>query len=362
MQALQGIRVLDLSRLLPGPFTTKLLRDMGARVDKLEAPGAGDYLRHMPPHGEDGLNPVFTLLNRGKRSCELDLKSESGRATLRELVKHYDVLVESFRPGVMERLGIGHAALLEENPELIICAITGYGQNGPMAKRAGHDMNFLARAGVLGFSGPSDTPPAVPGVQIADISGALYATIAIQGALLERMRTGKGQILDIALSESALSFCAFGLGLRAGKIDPGRGEDVLTGGLSVYGSYQTKDGGYVALCALEPKFWRAFCEGAGIDYIPDAIFPGEHQHERKAELRALFLTKTREEWAAIGEQHDCCLEPILEPAELLTCAQLQGRGLIPAFDMLGTPIAKEAGGEAPAHGEHSEEVLSVLGT
>lgn len=359
MKPLDDIRVLDLSRLLPGPFATKLLQDMGAQVDKVEDPTAGDYLRDMPPRNADGGNAAFDLLNRGKRSIVLDLKSSEGRANFLKLVARYDVVLESFRPGVMERLGLGQDTLLAANPKLITCAISGYGQDGPLADRACHDLNCLGRSGALAFFGPSDGPPALPGAQLADVGSGIYAALGIVAALRQRDRTGEGAYLDISMTESAASFSAFGFATRAGGVDPGRGNDVLTGGFAVYGSYETSDGRYVTLASLEAKFWSRFCAGSGFEGTKMDLFPGPHQAVLVARLEALFKTRTRAEWTEFGAEHDCCLEPVLEPIEALEDAQLRARKLFGAdLSTLSTPAAPASEGVAPARGQHTEEILS----
>ena len=361
--ALSGVRVLDLSRLLPGPYATMILADMGATVDKVEDPRGGDYLRFMPPKGEGGVNPVFEMLNRGKRSVVLDLKREGGRDALKKLVARADVLVESFRPGVLDRLGLGHDDLKAINPRLIVCAITGYGQDGPLRDRAGHDLNYLARAGVMGFTGPAGDAPQVPGVQIADIGGgALYAVIGILAALQQRERTGEGAFVDIAMTEGALSFAAFGLGLRAGGLVAARGEDMLMGGVAVYGTYRTRDGRFVSLASLEPKFWTAFCNGVGIPVRLEALAPGPHQPKVRAELEALFAERTRDEWAAFGAEHDCCLEPVLDASELMGDPQHQARGVFAdGLSSMRTPVAPACDGPAPKQGQQSEAILREAG-
>ncbi len=357
------MRVLDLSRLLPGPFATMILADMGASVDKVEDPRGGDYMRFMPPKGPDGLNPVFGMLNRGKRSVVLDLKQEGGRDALKKLVAQADVLVESFRPGVLDRLGLGYDELKVINPRLIVCAITGYGQDGPLKDRAGHDLNYLARAGVMGFTGPTGGAPQVPGVQVADIGGgALYAVIGILGALQQRERTGEGSFVDVSMCEGALSFAAFGLGLRAGGLVAPRGDDMLMGGVAVYGTYRTQDGRYVSLASLEPKFWTAFCNGVGIPVRLDALAPGPHQPEVRAQLEGIFAERTRDEWAAFAAEHDCCLEPVLDAAELLDDPQHQARGVFAGgLGTMRTPAAPAGEGPAPSQGEQSETILREAG-
>ena len=358
MQPLDDVRVLDLSRLLPGPFATKLLQDMGAQVDKVEDPTAGDYLRDMPPRNATGGNAAFDLLNRGKRSIVLDLKSVEGRADFLQLVARYDVVLESFRPGVMDRLGLGQDALRAANPTLITCAISGYGQDGPLAQRASHDLNCLGRSGALAFFGPSDRPPALPGAQLADVGSGIYAALAIVAALRQRDRTGVGAYLDISMTESAASFSAFGFATRAGGVDPGRGNDVLTGGFAVYRSYETSDARYVTLASLEAKFWARFCAGSGFEASKMDLFPGPHQVSLMGRLEALFRTRTRAAWTAFGAEHDCCLEPILDPIEALEDAQLRARKLFGAdLSVLSTPAARASEGRAPARGEHTEEIL-----
>src|SRR5882672_7780578 len=238
---LAGIRVLDLSRLLPGPFASLVLADLGAQVDKIEDPAGGDYLRVMPPmHGDT--SSMFLALNRNKRSACLDLKMASGRAALLKLAAHYDVLLEQFRPGVLERLGLGHPTLRETNPRLIVCALTGYGQDGPLAQRAGHDLNYLARAGVLGMNGPAGAPPQVPGFQLADIGGGLWCVAGILAALYRRKAAdaagavGEGALIDVSMLESSMAFAVSGFGHLFGGPLPARGDGPLTGGLAPNGT------------------------------------------------------------------------------------------------------------------------------
>ena len=325
---LEGVRVLDLTRLLPGPFASLVLADLGATVDKLEDPFPGDYLRQMPP-AVDGQGAAWQSLNRDKRSLVIDLKTADGVATLRHLVPHYDVLLEGFRPGVLDRLGVGHAALRALHPGLIVCAITGYGQDGPLAKRAGHDINYLARAGVLGVTGPAGEAPAVSGAQMADVAGgALWAVVAILAALHERTRTGVGCVADIAMSEGAVPLATFALAsLFAGERPRARGDGVLDGGIAAYSTYLTADGQAVALGALEPKFWTAFASAVGLDPALDALVPGPHQAGIKASVAAVIAGRSRADWEAFAQTHDCCIEPVLEPHELPADVQHQHRGV-----------------------------------
>ncbi len=345
-----------------------LLADLGAEVIKVEDPKTGDYLRVMPLSAPGQPNVIFEALNRGKKSIVLDLKKPEGRDALLALVRTADVLLESFRPGVLARLGLGPHVLRDANPQLITCAISGYGQDGPLTERAGHDLNYLARAGVLGMTGPSDGPPQVPGVQLADLSGGLYAVIAILAELQGRAASGVGRALDVSMCEASLSLGIFGLGLAAGGALRPRGEDMLMGGIAPYGTYATKDGGYVALAALEPKFWMAFCAGVGLQADLADVRPGPHQEARKAELAALFATRTRDEWAAFAEAHDCCLEPVLMPDELAGDALHDARGVFETrrlgeveVPLPRSPVAPPAPGRAPEQGADTDAVLTAAG-
>lgn len=369
MQPLEGIKVLDLSRLLPGPLASLVLADLGARVDKVEDAQGGDYLRVMPPLVGD-TSSVFLALNRNKRSAVLDLKKPKGKEALLGLVRSYDVVLEQFRPGVLDRLGLSHARLLEENPRLVVCALTGYGQDGPLAHRAGHDLNYLARAGVLGFQGPDDRAPAVPGFQLADVSGGLYAVIGIMGALMERERTGKGSVVDVAMIETAMPFAIAGFGLLFGGQAIARGAEALTGGIAPYQTYATKDGKAMSLAALEPKFWIAFCQGIGREVDMSDLVPGAHQTALKQKLREIFASKTRDEWVKFASERDCCLEPVLSPAEAKKDEHLAARGMFfqmdspwGKIDQMRTPLTPRDREHAPPpkQGEHTEAILREAG-
>jgi crotonobetainyl-CoA:carnitine CoA-transferase CaiB-like acyl-CoA transferase len=382
MTPLAGIKVLDLSRLLPGPVASLVLADLGAQVDKLEDAGAGDYLRAMPPLvGSSDAEPtssMFLTLNRNKRSIVLDLKRPEGRDAFLRLVRGYDVVLEQFRPGVLGRLGLAHETLLAAQPRLVVCALTGYGQTGPLRNRAGHDLDYLARAGVLGFQGPSarapGEAPAVPGVQLADISGALYAVLGIMGALMERSRTatGGGRVVDVAMVETAMPFAIAGFGAIFGGADVSAGRGIVTGGIAPYGTYCTKDGRVMALGALEPKFWIEFCAGVelGREVEMSDFLPGPHQVELIRAVREVFAGRTQAEWIAFAAERDCCLEPVLDPAEARRDPHLAARGMffdlatpwgtIPQLRTPLTPIDREHR-PPPRRGEHSEEILREAG-
>jgi alpha-methylacyl-CoA racemase len=375
VRPLKDIRVLDCSRLLPGPFATLVLADLGATVDKIEDSGGGDYLRHLPPQIA-GESAAFQLLNRGKRSAILDLKRPEGRDAFRRLVATCDVLFDPFRPGVLARLGLGHEALRAEHPRLIVCALTGYGQSGSLAARAGHDLNYLARAGLLGAQGPASGPPQVPGFQLADISGGLWSVIAILAALKERERTGQGAVLDISMTDGVLGFALTTLAAALADDPAARsnariaGEDTLTGGIAPYNTYLSKDGHALALAALEPKFWISFCEGVGLGAEMSALVPGPHQDALKDKVRAVFQAKTRAEWETFAAERDCCIEPVVDPRTLAGDPHLASRDLLFSIDsargripQLRTPVTPKdaAFTPAPRAGEHTRAILREAG-
>jgi alpha-methylacyl-CoA racemase len=381
VSALAGLTVLDLSRLLPGGFCSLLLADFGADVIKVEDTGMGDYLRWAPPH-HAGAEPsaggaMFLALNRNKRSVRIDLKTEAGREVLLALVREADVLLESFRPGVLERLGVGWERLREENPRLVYCAITGYGQDGPYRDRAGHDTNYLALAGLLGLTGAGpDAPPVQAAGQIADLGGgAMLAAFGILAALRERDRSGVGQLVDVSMTDGALSWLAM-VAARAFADggEPERGGLELAGGLLCYRPYACADG-WVALGALEPKFWTALCAGTGREDLIEHQFDplGSPAH---AEVEALFASRTRAEWAAFNDEHDCCLEPVLELREALASPLFAAREMVVDVDqpgaaapvrLLGVPVklSRTPGdprrAPGPALGEHTDAVLAAAG-
>lgn len=375
MQPLRGIRVLDLSRLLPGPFASLILADLGAHVDKLEDVSGGDPLRYVPPLvGEQGVSALFLALNRNKRSMCLDLKKPAGQQAFLQMVERYDVVLEQFRPGVLDRLGVSHAAMRARNGRLVICALTGYGQTGPLFQRAGHDINYLARAGVLGIeslSGADSPRPRQPlAVQLADMGGGLWSALAILAALRERDATGAGCVLDIAMVESSMGFAFSTLGRLLGGQIPTKDNDLLTGAIAVYGSYLTKDGEVMTLGALEPKFWASFCAGVGLELDASAHVPGPHQVELKAKVQRIFASRTRAEWEVFSRENDCCLEPMLRPSELRADPQLTQRGVFFEIEspwgklaQMRTPVtpAVTTHTAPPRYGEHTEIILREAG-
>jgi crotonobetainyl-CoA:carnitine CoA-transferase CaiB-like acyl-CoA transferase len=377
---LDGLRVLDLTRLLPGGFCSLLLSDFGADVIKVEDTAMGDYVRWAPPYyaGPDqtARSALFLALNRGKRSIRLDLKSDGGKDVLLRLARDADVLLESFRPGVLDRLGVGYERLRSENPGLVYCAITGYGQDGPNRDRSGHDTNYLGLNGLLGLTGEAGGPPVQSGGQIADIGGgALMGVIGILIALRERESSGEGQFVDCSMFDGSLAWLAMVAAetFASGRA-PRRGEVQLAGALTCYRPYRCADG-YVTLGALEPKFWAAFCRGVGREDLLSGAFdpPGSDTHRA---LEEIFASRTREEWRAFASEHDCCLEPVLDLEEVLESDLVRARQMVATLAqpgagepvrLLGLPIklgrtpGDAARAPGPALGEHTEQVLGEAG-
>ncbi len=377
-QPLAGIKVLDLTRLLPGPFCTLLLADLGAEVLKIEEP-SGDYARYFPPF-VNGKGTFFASLNRNKRAMTLNLKDARGVQVLKKLVAGADVLIESFRPGVMERLGVGYEALRAENPSLIYCSISGYGQTGVLRTRAGHDLNFMALSGVLEQTGQAGQAPVIPGFQLADIAGgAMHAALGIVAQLYrierEKARSGNeltgsqvaGCHLDISMAEGALSFHLPVQAAQGAGVASRRGEEMLTGGVAAYGVYETQDAKYLAVAALEPKFWQGFVEAiqapelAGVGHLSGA--EGEAARVRVAEI---LKTRTRDAWSEVFSALDVCVEPVFSPLEAFESELFQTREMF--FELNGIrhtrlPLTANANDSSspPELGEHTDEVLNELG-
>ncbi len=386
---LAGIRVLDLSRLLPGGFCSLLLADFGAEVLKVEDTGMGDYIRWAPPYYEgaedSAKSALFLSLNRNKRSIRIDLKSEAGREVLLRLVRDYDVVLESFRPGVLDRLGVGYERMREVNPGIVYCAISGYGQNGPKREAAGHDMNYLALVGLLGLTGERDGVgghPIQAAGQIADLGGgALMAAFGILAALHERdggsdkPGSAEGQIVDVSMADGALSWLAMVAGRHfAERVVPHRGDLELAGSLICYRPYECADG-WLALGALEPKFWQAWCRGVQREDLIEKQFerPGSDAHAQVCEV---FKARTRAQWVQFAQQHDCCLEPVLDLDEALDSELVRAREMVVEIEQpgvsggvrqLGIPVkltrtpGHHAQRPGPGLGEHTVEVLREAG-
>jgi crotonobetainyl-CoA:carnitine CoA-transferase CaiB-like acyl-CoA transferase len=321
---LKGVRILDLTRLLPGPFCTLYLAQLGATVIKIEEPNGGDYARTLSPE-------MFELGNRSKQSVTIDLKKPEGIAALKTLARDADVLIESFRPGVMDKLGVGYETLKAINPNLVFAALTGYGHTGPYRDRAGHDMNYCGYAGTLDQIGTAGGSPALPGFQIADLAGgSLTCALAVVAAVFGARSSGEGCFVDAAMLDGTLALQIVTLGtLRALGTVPPRGNDMLTGGLPNYSVYECADGKHVAMAALEFKFWVNFCNAVGKpEWAKKTPMPGAAGAPLRAELVALFKTRPRDEWEALLANADACVSGILTPAESLANEQVTARGLI----------------------------------
>jgi alpha-methylacyl-CoA racemase len=365
---LSGIRVLDLTRLLPGAFCTMLLADMGADVIKVEEPSGGDYMRWTPPL-VNGQGVLFNALNRNKRSMTLDLKSDAGRDLLLRLVDRSDVLVEGNRPGVMERLGLGWPVIHARNPALVMCSITGYGQDGPMAARAGHDINYVATAGALGLNGTQFGPPVPLAVQLADVGGGgLQPAVAILGALVGVQRGDEGRWLDVSMTDGAVSWLALALAEQGADEAVTRGDQRLTGRYACYRVYACKDGGYYSVGALEPKFWTALCDAVERpDLIASQFATGDEGARAHRAMEDVFLSATRDEWEQRLAGLEVCCEPVLELAEVASHPQIAARGLISSGPggievRPAVPIREDWRRRgAPAMGEHTAEILTELG-
>ena len=353
-----------------------LLADLGADVLKIEEPGKGDYIRWTPPVVGD-FSAAHIALNRNKRSMTLNLKKDEGRDIFSDLAEGADVVIESFRPGVMERLGVGWGALRERNPGLVYCAISGYGQTGPRAQVAGHDVNYIGYAGVLGINGEEGGRPVIPGVQVGDLAGGgMAAAIAILAALHRKSVTGEGDFCDISMADGALSWLTIHAGeFAATKADPQREAMHLSGKYPCYRVYPAADG-YLSVGALEPQFWAALCEAIERpDLAGDAFAMGDRRDEVIADLGKLFSTKTRAEWMAAFDGRDVCVGPVNSFSETFEDEQFAARSMVfetevpgvGAWTHVGNPL-KLGSAEAssmrlppPKMGEHTDGVLADLG-
>jgi crotonobetainyl-CoA:carnitine CoA-transferase CaiB-like acyl-CoA transferase len=373
---LKELKMLDLSRLLPGPYCSLLFADLGMEVLKVEDPEQGDYTRGIAPIWKKD-SAIFLALNRNKKSIKLNLKIREGKEIFYKLIQSYDIILESFRPGVIDRLGIGYQELKKRNPRVILCSLSGYGQDGPYKGRSGHDINYIGLGGVLEITGVKNGDPVLPGVQIADIGGGgMMAAIAILAAAIHREKTGEGQFLDISMMDSVVSW----LSIHAGKYFMDgellkRGDMPLTGRYACYQIYPTKDGRHMSLGALEPKFWKNFCEAVGRKDLMDKQFiEGEEQLRVIEEIQNLFKTKTQEEWVNFFKKADACCEPILTFEQVFQHPQVLHRQMVVEVEhpvegnvrQLGNPIKSsrfpfKIRTPSPAWGEHTIEVLKAMG-
>jgi alpha-methylacyl-CoA racemase len=372
---LNGVRVLDLTRMLPGPFCTQILADFGADVIKIEDVVHGDPFRATEPR-MGGVAVRHLTLNRNKRSLALDLKSPQGREIFLELLDTSQVVIEQFRPGVMERLGLGAEVLRARNPKLVTCSLSGFGQTGPWRDLVAHDPNYLALAGVLDLIGEKDGPPAMSGLTVADITGALMATVGILLGVRNSERNGFGDTIDLSMFDGvvAAAVTAASAYLGSGRA-PARGRERHTGGIPASGVYQAADGRYVAICAIEPHFWANLCRALSReDWLPHAFAGGDKGAEIQIELAAIFRTRSRDAWFQSLASLDTCLTPVLSIDETLESEHAKARGLVVAHEhpdagptrLLANPIRLRDHPAvvrfgAAALGEHSQQILSDLG-
>jgi len=409
---LASLKVLDFSTLLPGPFASLLLADMGAEVLRIESPTRMDLLRVLPPH-DQGVSASHAYLNRNKRSLALDLKQPEALEVIRSLLQDYDIVLEQFRPGVMERLGLGYEALKAINPKLIYVSITGYGQTGPYKDRAGHDINYLALSGVASYTGRADSGPLPLGMQVADVAGgSLHGVIGLLAAVIARQQTGQGQHLDVSMTDCSFSLNALaGAGYLACGVEPGPEDQVLNGG-SFYDYYRSRDGRWLSVGSLEPAFMKQLCTALGLEELAGLGLSAAHQQQLKATLKAEFekydfaelcTALGLEELAGLGlsaahqqqlkaalrvefekydfaelcalfAELDACVEPVLSLREALRHPQLQARELVtdvPRGDgstqaQMACPLKFSQGLPEPRHigaalGQHTDQVLGELG-
>ena len=375
-QPLEGIKVLDCTRLLPYQYCTMILGDLGAEVLKIEEPKQGDYGR-WGDTSRTTESTAFVMANRNKRSMKLNLKDERGKEIFKRLVTTHDVLLESFRPGVMERLGLGYKEIRRLKRDIIYCSATGYGQSGPYRDKAGHDINYLAISGILGCTGEHTGRPVIPGIPFGDMAGGgVFTALSIIAALLGRERTGKGQHLDVAQTDLLTSLNLLNL---AEALAQEKGQQArpynLRGATLCYNTFKTLDGKFIALGALEEKFWRNFCKAVGKEeWIPNHLIPYKEGEQATEEVKDLFASKTQQEWLELFEGVDTCITPVLTPEETLKDRHLKERKTITSMEdsqrgettQIGFPAKFSEAlnarrSPAPFFGQHTQEILNSLG-
>ncbi len=359
---LAGVRVLDLSRLLPGPLCGQHLADLGAEVIKIEDPDVGDYVRPA----------MRALANRGKRALTLNLKTDAGREAFLRLVDTADVVLEGFRPGVMARLGVGYETLAARRPSLVFCAISGYGQEGPRRDVAGHDINYLGHCGVLDATGPADGPPVLPGFLVSDLmGGTITATMGVLAALVDARATGRGRFVDVSITDALMAHCVMQLADLHDGVATERGRGRYTGGAPRYGVYAAADGRYLAVGAQERKFWDAFCEAIGHPELKEHHYAsGEKAREVRATVARAVASRSADEWMAVLGPLDCCVSIVATFAEAIEDPAFAARGTVNRREdgtyALGFPVAMSefecpVNRPSPSRGEHTDEILAELG-
>lgn len=372
--ALEGVKILDLTRLMPFEYSTLLLADFGAEVLKVEEPKVGDYMRWMAPKlkKESG---IFCMCNRNKKSMTLNLKTEEGKNIIRKLVKKYDVLFESFRPGVMKKLGLDYDSLREINPRLIFCSATGYGQSGPYYDRPGHDINYISIAGILEATGKHTGKPVIPGITISDMAIGIFSAYAMLVGIIARNRTGMGQYIDMSMTDCMVSFNMLGIASYISKKYYGSSSLDVTGETICYNVFKTKDNRCISFGNLEERFWTNFLKLIGREDLKEYQFTlGEKRDQIMDELQKIFIQKTREEWLTLLEGQDICYSPVNTIEDLLNDPHIKYRQMFfemehpiegkvmqvrSPFNFSETPV--EARTPSPSLGEHTEEILKDYG-
>jgi crotonobetainyl-CoA:carnitine CoA-transferase CaiB-like acyl-CoA transferase len=361
--------------MLPGPYCSMMLGDLGAEVIKVEEVRTGDPTRWSPPM-IGGQSSAFLQINRNKKSIAIDLKQTEGLNVFLKLAETADVILEQFRPGVMDRLGAGYRTVADNNPRVVYCSLTGFGQDGPHRDRSGHDLNYIALSGILGLTTDDSGRPVIPGVQVADIAGGMIAAFAILAALLARERTGRGQYVDVSMFDVMLSMLPIPAAQQfAGTTIGVGGKYGLSGEYPFYNVYETADGRFMTLGALEPKFWASFCRRAGReDLISRQFDAGREREALFEELRAIFKSRTQSEWVELMRDADACCEPVLSMTEAFEHAQTLARGMVHeighpaagrikqlgfAYKLSDTPA--QVSDHSPALGEHTRELLAEIG-